>query len=66
MKTPTIVWEPHGKRSVLLRTSFDIISIMKQAISWCKENNFSYWQSSADTIRFTKENERIAFLMRWG
>ena len=46
------------------RDSFEYF--FQESIDWCKQNNFTYWRSSYDTIRFTKDSDLIAFLLRFG
>ena len=46
------------------RDSFE--DFFQESIDWCNENNLTYWRASYDTIRFTKDSDLIAFLLRFG
>ena len=59
-------WVPHVGKSVFLKIGDGFEDFIQESIAWCKENNLTYWRSSYDTIRFTKDSERILFLLRFG
>ena len=62
-------WVPHGKgktKSVFLKIGDGFEDFIQESMEWCKENNLSYRRTSYDTIRFAKNSDLIAFLLRFG
>jgi len=67
--TDDMRWIPHGNlktKSVFLKIGDGFEDFIQESLTWCEQNNLTYWRSSYDIIHFTKDIDRIAFLLRFG
>ena len=44
----------------------DLDEFIDVSVNWCRENDLTGWVYSWLTIQFTKEQDMILFLLRWG